>query len=85
MCRFMKFRRRRLVEIIWENKVSQSPFTLLDRLADSDSPRLVLPAEARMLFNELEMSGDYQILAWRRDADHCEQIEMVISFPKKRG
>jgi hypothetical protein len=65
--------------------MSAAPFTFLDRLADSDSPRLVLPAEARMFFNELEMLGDYQILAWRRDADHCEQVEMVISFPKKRG
>lgn len=65
--------------------MSSALFTLLDRLADSDSPRLVLPAEARMFFNELEMLGDYQILAWRRDADHCEQVEMVISFPKKRG
>ena len=65
--------------------MSAAPFTFLDRLADSDSPRLVSPAEARMFFNDLEMSGDYQILVWRRDADHCEQVEMVISFPKKRG
>jgi hypothetical protein len=59
------------------------PFTILDRLADSDAPHLVSPAELRMFCNELEMFGAYQILAWRREADNGGQIEIVVTYENK--
>jgi hypothetical protein len=63
--------------------MSESPFTILDRLADSSSPRLVSPAEVRIFCNELEASGDFQILAWKREGDNSDQVEIFFTFPKK--
>jgi hypothetical protein len=58
-------------------------FSILDKLADSSLPRLVSPAELRMFCNELDVHGEYQILAWKREGDHSDQVEIYITYPKK--
>jgi hypothetical protein len=65
------------------SKVGQ-PFSVIDRLADSDDPRLVTAQELKALCSELELHGAYQILAWRRDADRGGQIEIIISYETPR-
>ena len=55
-------------------------FSILDRLADSDDPRLVMTQELKALCNELELHGAYQILAWRREAERGGQIEIIITY-----
>jgi hypothetical protein len=63
--------------------VSQPPFTILDRLADSDRPYHSSPMELRILCHELEMHEAYDILAWRREADKGGQIEITITYKDK--
>jgi len=55
-------------------------FSILDRLSDSDAPRLVTAQELISLCNELELHGAYQILAWRREADRGGQIEIMVTY-----
>ena len=61
----------------------KAPFTILDRLADSDAPRLVTADELSEFCAELEGYEAYQILAWKRDADRGGQIEFVITYENK--
>jgi hypothetical protein len=63
---------------------SRAPFTILERLADSDRPYLASPRELRELANELELHGGYQIQAWKREGDDSERVEIFVTFPKKR-
>lgn len=60
-------------------------FTILDRLGDSDIMCHVSPADARIFFNELEATGNYQILVGKREGDHSDQIEIFVSYPKKQA
>jgi hypothetical protein len=63
--------------------MSTPPFSILDRLADSDLPHLASPEEMRVFFDQVEKHGHYQILVWRREADHGGNIECVVTYGEK--
>jgi hypothetical protein len=59
------------------------PFSILARLAD---PALMYPASAsdlRILANELEMHGAYQIRVGRCEGDMGDMIEIFVTYEKK--
>jgi hypothetical protein len=63
-----------------EPRLTREPFMLLERLSDSDDPRLITAADLRIFCHELELHGAYQILAWRREGNRGGQVEIVITY-----
>jgi|HubBroStandDraft_3_1064219.scaffolds.fasta_scaffold1905275_2 hypothetical protein len=64
--------------------MTTAPFSILERLADSDRPYFATPKELRILANELEMHGGYQIQMWERKADRGGCIEFIVTYEEKK-
>ena len=64
--------------------LSNKPFSILDQLADPDSMHFMSPSDLRILATELEIHGAYQILYGLREGDKMDQIEIFVSYEKKK-
>lgn len=55
-------------------------FSIHDRLPDTGARCLGSPKDLRILANELELHGAYQIEFWTREAEHGGQIEILVTY-----
>ncbi len=61
-------------------------FKIFERLPGYASLYLASVTDLRVLCDDLEKHGGYQILAGKREADDADMIEIFITFgPRKNG